>query len=74
MVTLVRLVQRTNALSPMLMTLSGITMLVRLVFGRSQVPAKASSPMLVTGRPLMVSGMTTSPPGPVYRVILTVPS
>jgi hypothetical protein len=29
--------------------------------------------MLVTGKPLMVSGMVTAPPGPVYPVMVSVP-
>ncbi len=52
----------------MLMTLSGIVTLVRLV-----QPENASHPMLVTNRPLIVSGMVTAPPGPMYPVIAIVP-
>jgi hypothetical protein len=51
----------------MLVTLSGIVTLVRLVHHRN-----APSPMLTTGKPFIVLGMTTSPPGPVYLVIMTV--
>jgi hypothetical protein len=29
--------------------------------------------MLVTGRPMIVSGMVTTPPGPVYLVMVIVP-
>ncbi len=52
----------------MLVTLSGIMMLVRPVHEEN-----APYPMLVTGRPSIVSGMVTSPPGPVYPVIATLP-
>ena len=72
--TLVRSVQPENASYSMLMTVSGIVTLVRLVFGRSQAPSKAPLPILVTGFPSVVTGITTSPPGPVYFVIVTVPS
>jgi len=51
----------------MLATLSGIVTLVRLH------EANALSPMLVTCKPLIVSGMMTSPPGPVYPVMVIVP-
>src|SRR5436190_6337603 len=50
------------------MTLSGIVTLVRLV------PKKnALLPMLATGRPVMVLGMITSPPAPVYPVMVRAP-
>ena len=52
----------------MLATLSGIVTLVRLPH-----EANALSPMLVTCKPLIVSGMMTSPPGPVYPVMVIVP-
>ena len=44
----------------MLVTLLGIVTLVTLSRLKN-----APSPMLVTGRPLMVDGMVTAPPGPV---------
>src|SRR6266478_5606670 len=50
----------------MAVTLFGIVTLVRLV-----LPRHARLPMLVTGRPLIGSGMLTSPPAPVYPVIVT---
>ena len=49
-----RLEQFLNALLPMLVTLSGIVMLVRL-----EQPEKALLPMLVTAFPLYSDGMTT---------------
>ncbi len=48
--------------------LSGIVTLIMLEHSQN-----AASPMSVTGRPLIVSGMVTAPPGPVYRVIVMVP-
>ncbi|MDB4465758.1 hypothetical protein N9057_05675 [Akkermansiaceae bacterium] len=55
LVSLVGLPPAPKALLPMLVTLAGIVMLARLV------RQKAASPMLVTGKPSMVSGMTNSP-------------
>ena len=55
-VILVRLAHSAKAEGSMVITLSGIVMLVRL-----PQPLKAPLPMLVTGLPLMVSGMTISP-------------
>src|ERR1035441_8551989 len=52
----------------MLVTLLGIMMLVRLRHEKN-----AQSPMLVTGRPLVVLGMVTSPPEPVYPAMVIVP-
>src|ERR1039458_9132864 len=52
----------------MLVTLLGIVKLVRLVHSEN-----ALVPMLVTGRPLIVSGMLTAPPEPRYAVMVTVP-
>jgi len=66
-VRLVRLRQRPNAQLPMLVTLLGMVTLVRVW------PQNAESPMLVTGRPLIVSGIVTSPPGPVYPMMVMVP-
>ncbi len=60
MATLVRLEHPQNAASPMLVTLLGIATLVRL-----EQPPNAPLPIAVTGRPSIVSGMVTSPPGPV---------
>src|SRR5437870_3535139 len=68
MVTLVRLVQRTNAQFPMLLTLLGIVTLVR------SVSENALSPMAVTGRPVIVLGMTRLLFVPVYPAIVIVPS
>jgi hypothetical protein len=67
-VTLVRPVQAANALSAMLVTLSGIVMLVTMLFQRN-----ARDPMEVTGRPLIVLGMFTAPPEHVYPVMVIVP-
>ena len=53
----------------MLVTLLGIVTLVRLVQKQNVI-----APMLVTGRPLIVLGMATSPPEPVYPVMVIVPS
>jgi len=52
----------------MLVTLEGKVTLARLV-----QPRNASSPMLVTGRPLITLGIVTAPPGPVYPVMVTAP-
>jgi hypothetical protein len=51
------------------MTLLGIVTLVRLVQYRN-----ALSQMSVTGTPLIVLGIVTAPPGPVYPVMAIVPS
>jgi hypothetical protein len=67
--TLVRLAQFMNANAPMLVTLLGIVMLVSPSHQK-----KALTSMLVTARPLIALGMITAPPGPVYPVIVTVPS
>src|ERR1035437_1805608 len=64
----VRLEQDWNALFPILVMLFGITMLVSLVRLR-----KAFPPMLVTGRPLIVSGIISAPPAPVELVMVIVP-
>ena len=52
----------------MLVTLLGIMMLVR----KSQY-ANALYLMLVTGRPLIMPGMVTARPGPVYPVMVIAP-
>ncbi len=68
--TLVRLEQESNALYPGSVTLPGIVTLVRL-----DSKANDWTPSLVTGRPSMVSGMVTAPPGPVYRrMVMAEPS
>ena len=46
----------------------GMVTLVRLVWDEN-----AYCPILVTGRPLVVSGMVTSSPVPVYRVMVMAP-
>ena len=52
----------------MLTTLSGtVTLLMR------ELDSKAEMPMLVTVKPSIVLGMVTSPPGPVYPVMVMVP-
>ena len=66
--TLVRLEQPSNAPSPMLVTLLGIVTVVTLIH-----KSGAPSPILVTGSLLMVSGMMTAPPRPVYPVMVIVP-
>ena len=62
---LVRLVHSWKALDPMLVTLSGIVMLVIVLQDQ-----KALSPMLVTGFPSMVSGMTSSPAKPSSQLVM----
>jgi hypothetical protein len=52
----------------MFVTLSGSLMLVRPVHHSNAEP-----PMLATGRPLIVLGMITAPPEPVYPVIVIAP-
>ena len=52
----IRLVQPLKALTPMLVTLSGIVMLVK-----DSQPLKACSPMLVTGLPPSFEGMVRAP-------------
>ena len=64
-VTLVRLVQPWNAASPIQVTLLGIVTLVRPVS-----PLKTPHPRAVTGRPLIVDGMVTAPPRPMYQVMV----
>ena len=59
-VMLVRPKQPENAESPMLVTPSGIVMPVRPLEYKN-----ASLPMLVTAFPLIVAGISTSPPVPV---------
>jgi len=55
-------------ISPMPVTLLRMVTLVRLEQERN-----APSPTLATGRSLILSGMVTSPPGPVYPVMVMVP-
>ena len=52
----------------MLVRLLGKATLVRL-----EQEENAELPMLVTGRPSIVSGMATAPPGPRYLVIVSIP-
>jgi hypothetical protein len=52
----------------MLVTLLGIVTLVRL-----QQPENALTPMPVTDQPLVLLGIVTAPPGPVYPVMVIVP-
>ena len=61
----VRLVQKENAPCPMLVTLLGIARSTKFVWSWN-----AQSPMPVTGKPLMVLGMLTVLPEPVYPVIV----
>ena len=68
-VTLLRLEQSANALSPMLVTLFGIVTLVRL-----EQYQNALYPMLVTFLPLIVDGIVKFVAEPLYLVISTVPS
>ena len=50
------------------MTLLGI-----VTPAKPEKPENALFPMLVTGRPLVVLGMVTAPPEPVYPVMVIVP-
>jgi hypothetical protein len=50
----------------MLVTLWEILTLVKLV------PENAKSPMLVTGKPIILLGMVTAPPVPEYPVMVIV--
>ena len=52
----------------MLVTLLGI-----VEAGQAGAAKNAQSPMLVTGRPLIVLGTVTTPPGPVYPVMVITP-
>ena len=52
----------------MLTMLSGMLTLVRLVLLENE-----PSPIAVTARPLVVLGITTTPPGPVYPVMVIAP-
>ncbi len=67
MVTLVRLVHKEKALSPIFVTLSGIFTLV--------IPQyeNAPYPMIVTGFPPKVEGIVTSPHSPWYFFIVAFP-
>src|ERR1019366_10570494 len=66
-VTLVKPAQPMKAAVPMLVTLLGIVTLVK------EAQLRKAPSMLVTGRPLMVSGMVSATPGPVYPVIVIEP-
>jgi hypothetical protein len=65
---LVRLVQNQNACVPIVVTVFGMLMPVIVTRARNE-----EFPMLVTGNPLMMLGMTTSPAGPVYPVMVIAP-
>ena len=65
---MVKFVQPLNAPAPILVTLSGIVTLVRVVLFWN---AAAATPVIA--RLLMVAGMTTAPPGPVYPVMISPP-
>ena len=67
MVTLVKFWQASNAWSSMAVKLAGIVMLVRFVLF-----ANASASMAVTGSPLIVPGIVTAPPLPVYPVMVMI--
>ena len=67
-VTLISRVQSVNAPTPRFVMLLGIVILVKMV-----EYANAWLPMVVTGRPASVAGITTLPPEPVYFVIVIVP-
>jgi len=67
-VRLVRLSQSTNALDSILVTLSGIVTLATLM-----QPLNADTPMLVTGRLLIVLGMVTASAEPLYAVMVIEP-
>ena len=58
-----------NTEFPMVMTLSGMITLVR-----SEQLKNEESPIIATVREANVSGMVTTPPGPIYPVIVHVPS
>src|SRR5262249_12618762 len=64
--TLLRFVQPAKVPIAMMLTLSGMVTLVSPLFWKPPIP--------VTGSPLIVAGMITAPPGPVYPVMSTVPS
>jgi hypothetical protein len=57
-VMFVRTRQSANALSPIVVTVSGT---VKLVNG---IRAKAPGPILVTGKPFIEAGIVTTPPSP----------
>ena len=68
--TLVRVSQLANAMAPMLVTLFGMVRLVRFRFPQKK---NAQFAMLVTGRPLIVSGMVTAPSQAHPLVMVIVP-
>jgi hypothetical protein len=63
--TFVRTAQFWNADDPILVTLSGIVMLVRLWEERNASPS-----IPVTGKPLIAGGMVRSPALPLYPEII----
>jgi hypothetical protein len=70
MLTFVKLVQPENAAFPRLVTLLGMATLVTCEPPRF---ANALLAMLVTGRLLVVAGIMTAPPEPVYAVMVIAP-
>src|SRR5208282_325242 len=50
------------------------TLVPTVTLARVDISKNAASPMLVIGSPLVISGMTTVPPGPVYWATFRVPS
>lgn len=68
MTTLPRPEHAWKAPAPRVVILFGIEMAVSV-----DLFAKAKLPILVTGRPLVVAGMVTAPPLPVYPVIVIAP-
>ena len=66
-VTVARLEQLVKAKSPILEMVSGIISSVRVL-----VPAKAAVPIPVTIRPFVLLGIVTTPPSPVYFVMVMV--
>jgi hypothetical protein len=63
---LVKPLHQANAHVPMLVTPAGIVRLVKPL-----QPANAPLPMLVIGSPKIVPGIVTSPPKPVYHLMVT---
>src|SRR5665647_834732 len=63
--------QQKNAVGPMLVTVSGMLML--LMFPTLLGGANVVLEMAVTCKPLIVLGMLTGPDGPVYPVMVMVP-
>ena len=68
-VTSAKAVQELNAYSPRFVTLSGIVTPVTVL-----IPENACAPIPVTGRPVIVEGISTVPAGPMYPVIVMLPA